>query len=374
MNTEQKNTVDNNIQHNLHPCLQGTQIFSLPNINSCALELRQLISAPNDIYKELYLPTLHSFMEFCQAMPADMQNPIPYSLLKRRLELAIATLKLRRGQMLPQHSNSEAVAEQEPLWTYALFTVSLLIQINHIQSDRSIELYKNKHEKLGVWHPMVGSLYETGTYYRIIPKMPVLQVNVEILQTELLGKIIPGIGMRWLSACSGVFKLWLEAITGTIATNNALVRLIREAAQKIAFEWPEKPVSFEKPTLPAASETTGDNVLQMLMDWIAKQANTQNKAPDFLRLTTGMFITKTALSIFITQCSITLSLNALIKALDSALLKKEENPIFQYCSIRFENRQILEGIIIDQKNLNNTLKAYQIQTDFIPNKLLQEES
>jgi len=366
MKTSQENTTFSN----LHPCLPGTQILSLPLINSYVIELRQLISAPNDIYKELYLPTLCNFMELCQAMPADIQNPIPYSLLTRRLELAIAALKLRRGHMLPQHSNSETVAEQEPLWTYALFTTSLLVNINHIQSDRTIDLYQDKNKKLGIWHPMVGSLYEVGTCYTILPQAPQLKVEAPTLQTALLGKIIPGVGMRWLVSYPEVFPLWIEAVTGKAAINNPLMQPVLEAAQKIDFPLVENLTITENWEHSIPSPTTPANLPPILMEWIAQQADSENKSPSFLRLSEGLFITTAALTAFIAQSATTLSLNALLKELDSVLLKEDEKLFFEYRSINFENRQILEGVIISQEYLNDTLKAYSVRTDFIPNTFL----
>ncbi len=357
------------ILEELNACLTGAQIFSLPAINAYAIKLRKLVSAPEDIYKELYIPTLHNFMALCQAMPSDIQNPIAYSLLTQRLSLAIAALKLRRGCMLPKNSNSETIAEQEPLWTYALFTTSLLIKIHHIQSDRTIELYQDKNKTLGVWHAVVGSLYEADTSYKIIPQEQPLKISNEILQAMLLEKIIPQIGMRWLSSCQDVFSLWLEAVIETNTKNNVLIELIQEAAQKIDFPLIEKTMR----PLELSELAPEPSLLSLLMEWI-QQSDGEHRPPYFLRFAEGLFVTPTALTTFITQRAIKLSLAALMKEIESALLKKEENHIFQYCSVRFEDRQILEGVIIHQEHLTDTLKSYPIKTDFIPNISLQEES
>ena len=144
-----------------------------PNAGKCSRirqELKSLISAPVHVYSALYETTLFRLMEFCQAMPQDMNQPKPYSLLMTALENAVAALKIRRGKMLPRHSNSETIAEQEPLWTYAVFTASLWAQLPNLQTDRTVELYKNEQEKIGRWHPLAGNLYEPNTFYKILPE------------------------------------------------------------------------------------------------------------------------------------------------------------------------------------------------------------
>ena len=113
---------------------------SSSRITNIRQELKSLISAPAPVYAALYETTLFRLMEFCQAMPQNINQPTPYSLLTTTLETAVAALKVRRGVMLPRHSNSETIAEQEPLWTYAVFTASLWVQLPDLQADRTIEL------------------------------------------------------------------------------------------------------------------------------------------------------------------------------------------------------------------------------------------
>jgi len=235
--TQEKQSYTHSFFSALQPCLSGKTIAEKSEIKSLLIELRQLISSPNDIYKELYMLTIYHFLELCQAMPENLQDvkSQPYSLAKQHLTLAIAVLKLRRGQMLPQNSNSETVAEQEPLWTYALFTASLLYNIQRIQLDRTVELYKNENEKLGIWHPVVGSLYEPHTYYKLSTEAPILIVNTTQLQTILLEKIIPAVGMRWLSGAKDIFQPWFQAITIPNAEKNMLLALIQKAANTLQF-------------------------------------------------------------------------------------------------------------------------------------------
>lgn len=212
----------------LQPCLSGREIaqqaMSRPYLNN----IQQLVSAPHDVYQTLYEATLYRFMEFCQAMPLEM-NLAPYSLLHKHLELAVAVLKLRRGYMLPTNADSEAIAEQEPLWTYALFSLALLERLHHLQEDRSVDLYKNPNERIGIWHPFVGRLYEPDTYYQLKSHPQILRVPAKTLQIAIARKMIPSVAMRWLSGYPDIFHDWFAALTQENEDKNSLAQIIRKA-------------------------------------------------------------------------------------------------------------------------------------------------
>jgi hypothetical protein len=83
------------------------------------IEIQNLVSCPPKIYSQLYLFTLGQFIAL---NPSD--------LVKERLVLSIAVLKLRRGVLLPKNNGAEAIAAEEAQWTYALFSASLLKELS----------------------------------------------------------------------------------------------------------------------------------------------------------------------------------------------------------------------------------------------------
>lgn len=219
----------------LHPCQPGHIIAKKDTIQPYFKQIKQLISAPQDIYEELYLATLHRFCELCQSMPFSIQEPLlPYSLITQQLELTIAALKLRRGKMLPPNADSETIAAQEPLWTYAIFTTCLFTQIERIQADRTIMLYKSEQEQLGVWHPLAGTLFEPDTYYTVLAKSPEIMVQPNLFKATLIGKMIPSVALRWLTAAHSIFTVWQEALTEE-NPGNLLSTLSTKAAEKIHY-------------------------------------------------------------------------------------------------------------------------------------------
>lgn len=79
-------------------------------------ELKQLISITKNDYKLLYLKPV-------EAIVNTAQDP---KKLDDTFKLIIATLKLRRGYMLPIGTDAETCYQQQDAWTYALFTAALL--------------------------------------------------------------------------------------------------------------------------------------------------------------------------------------------------------------------------------------------------------
>ena len=221
------------MQANLQPCLSGEALMKQKTVQRDTALLKQLISAPADIYQQLYLKTLHAVLELCQAIPQDITQSKPYSFMQNQLDLTITALKLRRGKLLPTNANSETIAEQEPLWTYALFSACLLYKLDRIQAVGYIELYKNPSEKLGLWHPVAGSLAEPTTYYSITAEKNTLILDKKAFQSILIGKLIPTVALRWLAQYPTVFQDWQAVIVEHAQPNNPLQILIQHALDAI---------------------------------------------------------------------------------------------------------------------------------------------
>lgn len=78
-------------------------------------QIKTLVSCPPKIYSQLYLSTLSNFIIWC-----------PVELIRARLKLTIAALKIRRGILLPKNAGAETIAAEEPQWTFAIFSSCLL--------------------------------------------------------------------------------------------------------------------------------------------------------------------------------------------------------------------------------------------------------
>ena len=188
-------------------------------------------------------------MELCQSLPlaSPLKNQTTpstaYGLLHQAFSVAVAALKIRRGRVMPQHSDSEKIAEQEPRWTYALLTTVLFCSLPAEGfTDYPIGLYKNGQERLGTWHPLTGSLYEPQTFYKIENETFGQAVDGTLLRAAWVGRLIPSIAIRWLADFDEVFSVWWEAVTGSSVNleQNPLFQYFREAFQNLGLALEEK--------------------------------------------------------------------------------------------------------------------------------------
>lgn len=400
----------------LHPCLTGEAIVSRPEFNMRWNELRSLVSAPLNLYLSLYETTVLQLMAFCQAMPQDMQQPQPYSLLNTALDMAIAALKRRRGKAMPQHSNSETIAEQEAMWTYAVFIAGLLAKWPDLQTDRTIALYKSEREFIGLWHPIAGCLYEPKTFYKIISKPHPTVIDRIACLTSLLGKIIPAVAYRWLSSESTVWSSWWEILTQTAGEQNELKSLIDPDNAATHAVIPSEPaasaLSMEIEADSEALELEASSELECASEKIAEENNPTshgvesdelsasvdpgqaladlnqwiviNSSPAgaghgkkwFVRIQAGVLIRFSSLSKFINEYSCYGTPEALLEQLYTYLKKEDDQCLFRYHFVYGQVEEVVQGIILLKKGLCETLKDFSDESQFIQGlslNTLQEE-
>ena len=395
----------------LWPCLTGEAIANLPEFKARRDELKSLISAPMTLYAALYENTVFRLMAFCQALPQNMAQPQAYSLLNTALDTTITALKRRRGKAMPHYSNSETIAEQEALWTYAVFTAGLWANWPDLQTDRVITLYRSEQELIGLWHPAAGCLYEPNTFYKILPKSHPVVIDRTSCLTSILGKILPSVAYRWLSSEPTVWSAWWEMITQTAGERNELkplIQFIKDSSQSQPAASPESPavvsspektesaaeplfveatpepesvapesspISVENSILEAASESSAVNepmqqeeALSDLNEWIVKQASTDGAdhcKKWFVRIQAGVLIRFSSLSKFIQEYPSYISPESLLKQL-AFYLKKEDNQwIFRYHFVYAQIEEVVQGIILLRKGLCKVLKDFPDESQFI---------
>lgn len=150
-------------------------------------DIKNLVSCPSGIYESLYLMTSNRLAEYCQTMASE-------ELLHRQYQLAIATLKLRRGLFFPKNAGAETIAAEEAQWTYAIFSAALLKDFHQLKMNR-----------------------------------------------ETAERIIPPAAFRWISANKTLFSWWWSAILHEKTGQNDISDLIDTAAKKIGIQ-PAEPV------------------------------------------------------------------------------------------------------------------------------------
>jgi hypothetical protein len=344
----------------LTACLSGHEIVELPQIKHSVNEIRNLVSASHEVYEALYLSTLHRLAEFCQAMPfSHMQFNVPYGMLKRQLTLTIAVLKIRRGKLLPKNAGTEAISAEDAAWTYALFSSSLLSDIYSVQHDRKVTLHRANDDPAGIWTPISGSLFEKACHYRMefIEKEPATEKS--IFMAAISGRIISPAAIRWLAGYPALYYCWWKTILHETSDENVLQEIIKEAAKKSSTLLYKKE---EKTTLPL----NNTSVFEEFTSWLVIK---ENESPgQVFQIQKGLFVSETFLSDFLKETGksdSTLFLQGLMN--DNYLILKENSFYHSLAPIKFENRRILNGIILDRNFLPKLLKTLPINNDFKDN-------
>jgi hypothetical protein len=217
----------------LTPCFSGPELLSQDFAKNYLLEIKSLVSCPENIYRQLYLSTLHKLAEYCQAMPfSESEFNDANGFLIRQLQLSIAALKLRRGILLPKNAGAEAIAAEEAQWTYAIFSSALLKDLHNLQLDRVIQLYGAEGSEVKEWSTLFGTLYEKDIYYQMkfIKKKPIDKIN--IFMAAIIGKVISFIPEKWIRENKYLFSQWWEVLLHEASPNNDIEILIHKAADK----------------------------------------------------------------------------------------------------------------------------------------------
>lgn len=371
--------IESNIPANAHSCLLGDHVIK-QGAGELAKQIRGLVSVTNDIYNELYLSTLHRFAEFCQNMPLNEAGD-PYSLLIQQLKLCIAVLQIRRGLLLPQGASAETIAEQEPLWTFALFSTSLLYQIHKVQEDRQIFFYNAQGERIGLWHPISGSLYEPNTYFTIEWKSAEKIVN-NTLMASLATRMIDAPIIRWLSQEYSLLDLWWNAIT-TYDSNNFFIKIIHEVLEKTTVnqvkQQNKKHILKDKAVITqnqttnnvsssASSEHSDDiEITSSFLIFLEHQYSQDENETNWLRVKHGLLVRSNIIDEFIkANKEVCADKNQFINLIKPSLVEEKNQCQFRFRPLDYGDRRIIEGIILKEEYLNELWKKIPINSEFKP--------
>lgn len=361
----------------LYPCLSGDDV-----INNCgktlALQIRDLVSATKEIYQDLYLSTLYRFAEFCQSMPLH-QNSEVHSLLKQQLTLVTASLKLRQGLLLPHNSGAETMANEDAQWTYAIFSASLLYQLHYIQSDRQITLHNAQGEKRGSWHPLMGSLYEPNVYFSIQWQSPAAMVSPESLMASIVSRIISPHILRWLSQNPALLIRWWAAVTSEAGheKNNPIWNIIDKAAEAVGYQTNKMSSMKANEMLEESKQRENEiqdhhfsqpftNPLTELLGYLDNIQNTNSSDITWLRVKDGLFVCLSVLQVYATAHCDGKMQAEFIDVIKSSLVSEKNQFIFRYRPRVYEDRRIVEGIIIQEEQLSERWQQQPVNEEFQP--------
>lgn len=334
------------------PCLSGDDVIN-NSAKDLVTKIHSLVSVTDTIWQELYLATLYRFAEFCQAMPNE-ENGEPYTLLKQQLNLIIAALILRRGLLLPKNSEAEKIAEQESRWTFAVFSAALIYQIHRIQTDRRIILYNKQGDLDSLWHPLSGSLCFPNHFYRVIWNLSSTAIPAVEFNTALIARLLPTKVIHWLSQDVTLLTVWWQSISEREDENNPILKIILHAAQELNWKSPEAPTN---------ENNKSNDPIAALLNYV--EAYPQDSLA-WVQVEQGLLISKAVLQKFLSESKTHQNINDFIENNKHLLSNKNQSYLLTYRPQAYEDRRIIEGIIIKSEFLNNFWQQKVIDIGFKP--------
>lgn len=357
-----------------YPCLAGQAV--LETYPRHVQNIQRSISATPIIYDKVYNVTLCRFAELCQHMPLSQTQT--KSLLETQLELCATVLRLSKGKLLPDGASSELIAKEEPRYTYALFSASLLYQMYRLQLDRRVILHNRQNQPVVQWHVISGALGEVGQHFSIDWQPADIAFPIETLMASLVARLIPACAINWLLENPALFAEWWEILIDKTSTHKPLYKLIQQAIEHTKYPTFDvskvKTMQVEVPTSHAppdeitvvmqqnSKKSQNSHPIELLLDFADNYA-IQAAKPLWLRVTDGLLMTQTLLDAFTQEFS-NWDTTELMKQLQPVLIHHNNSYCHRYRPTAFEDRRFLEGIVINVTALSSYWREKPLTTNF----------
>jgi hypothetical protein len=315
-------------------CLTGVEIFQQESCKPYFSEIRNLVSCPDNIFREIYLAVLYKVAEFCQSMPfAENSFEDNFGFLTRQLQLTVAVLKLRRGKLLPKNAQTEDISAEEAQWTYAHFASAMLKDLYCLYTNRNVSLYQANGVDTGLWSPLGGSLYEKTVFYDMTFAKNESLITIDAVMAALARHILPTIVLQWFSSNVKLFNQFWVCITHQALHDNLIESTILEAAYKVEIP------------LIKSTQINKKNYKKNFIEHL--QQAVDDKHEGIIRLNTGLFVTSKIVEEFTSIHQIS-SIQQFLKSLenDDWLILHENQPYRIVTGQNFEDKIELSGIIL----------------------------
>jgi len=201
-------------------------------------EIRRTVGIPDTHYRALYHPLFHQFAAWSQEFPASEahHHSAPGGALQHGIEVALHAVKRRRKLLLPGGATAEQLAARQDVWTYAVVSAALLHDFGKPVADIQILMLDADGKDMGAWLPWRGSLIEQGCHaYRLSYRRQRNYRLHERLPAFFISKVMPQIGLEWLSEEQEAFSLWSAMMAGDWENAGIIGEIVSRAdAQSVA--------------------------------------------------------------------------------------------------------------------------------------------
>jgi conjugal transfer pilus assembly protein TraI len=178
-------------------------------------QIDELAGVSKKHFQLFYLHAIQRFARFVQQLPASEvhHHAGPGGMLAHGLDVCVNALKRRRSYLLSETGGAEEISEKQDLWTYAIFLAALCHDLAKVAVDQQVITYDSLHNAVS-WEPWQHFIDEQGIWYTtefVRHKQYRLHEKASPL---LVHRIIPPLGMKWLTGEPHIFGQWLACISG----------------------------------------------------------------------------------------------------------------------------------------------------------------
>lgn len=207
------------------PILQAQDIIRLLSLESRLKSIEILTGAGTEYYQLLYAPALNRYIESVQLVPASASHHHagPGGLVAHTLDVIDIALRKRKSYNLPQHSTPETISEQEHVWTYAVFSGSLLHDIGKLVCNTRIILSTG-----ATWTPHDSSLLESGaTHYKVVFDKARYKLHTQL--SNAFFHLLPPKGRGWLAQYTDILAQMTAWLAGDYYEWGVIGEIVRQA-------------------------------------------------------------------------------------------------------------------------------------------------
>lgn len=149
--------------------------------------------------------TLYRYVEFVQLLPASEahHHANPGGLARHTMEVALLSLRRRRGQLLPKGATQEERTSEQHRWTVAILLCALFHDAGKVVTDVRVQGLTHDGREIE-WSPMGGSMKAIGIdRYRVFFKEHQYSDH-KSLGAFLLSLLCPKEMLAWLGSNQGL--------------------------------------------------------------------------------------------------------------------------------------------------------------------------
>lgn len=185
----------------------------------------QTLSISREHFKKLYIPLMENLALLVQKIPASENHHHAYlgGLLEHSLEVGVYASRLRQGVMIRGVAEDQMAIVSEAL-SYAIITAGLMHDIGKSVTD--VQIANTTRSKV---HLPLLDTPRIGDQYTFRFKAERAYTDHQKANLQLVTKLMPENGIRWLSQYPDILQNWARALAGEYSDAGDIGRIVARA-------------------------------------------------------------------------------------------------------------------------------------------------